>query len=273
MNKLIVCGRTDFLTGLAVVLPVAVSIGVAIWLFGAVSHFTDALLLLVPKEWTQDGEGSRPLYWSILALVLAGLLVGLVGRLGRYWFGKKLIQGGDAVMMRVPLLNRIYTALKQIHEAFTSSKAACFKQVVLVEFPRPGLYSLGFTTGAQNPEVQAKTRKRLLSVFVPTPPLTSGAIVLVPEADVIRLEMSVADGLKFIMSLGSVSPAYLSPEEVLGIKTLGGSNGSGLRRNGDADRNFVSPALSPRLVAHSELSPNRCGFIKSEEAKDPEAIG
>jgi uncharacterized membrane protein len=155
-----------------VVLPVAVFIAVVIWLFGTVSHFTDALLLLVPKEWTRNGEGPLHLYWSIFALLVAILLIGLVGRLGRYYFGKKLIQGVDVVLTRVPLLNTIYTALKQIHGAFTSSKAASFKQVVLVEFPRSGPYSIGFITGAQNAEVQAKTQKRLLGVFVPTPPLT-----------------------------------------------------------------------------------------------------
>jgi uncharacterized membrane protein len=254
MKAALAHGRADFLAGLAVVLPVAVSIAVVVWLFGTVSHFTNALLLLVPKGWTRNGEGSPHLYWSVVALAVAILLVGLVGRLGRYYFGKKLIQAMGGVLMRVPLFNKLYTVLKQIHEAFTSSKAASFKQVVLVEFPRAGLYSLGFITGPQNAEVQAKTGKRLLGVFVPTPPLTSGAIVLVPETDVVRLEMSVADGLKFIMSLGSVSPAYLSPEKILTADAAGDSPGAGLRRNGEADGSFASSPFPPRLVVLSELS-------------------
>jgi uncharacterized membrane protein len=266
MKNFVALGRADFLTGLAVVLPVAVSIAVVVWLFGTVSHFSNALLLLVPKEWTRNGEGPLSLHWSIFALVVAILLIGLVGRLGRYYFGKKLIQGVDVVLMRVPLLNRIYTALKQIHEAFTSSKTASFKQVVLVEFPRSGLYSIGFITGAQNAEVQAKTQQRLLGVFVPTPPLTSGSIVLVPEAEVVRLDMSVADGLKFIMSLGSVSPAYLSQAKVLTAEAVGDLKGSGLRRNGEGDRSIVSPPLSPGLVVHSELSPDRYEFHSAEGA-------
>jgi len=228
--------KADFLTGLAVVLPGAVSVWVVIWLFGTVANFTDALLLFVPRAWThaQNGEGPMHLYWSVTALALAILLVGLVGRLARYYFGKKLIQVVDVVLMRVPLLNKIYSALKQINEAFTSSRAATFRQVVLVEFPRPGLYSIGFLTSTQNGEVQARTRESLVSVFVPTPPLTSGAIVLVPEADVIELDMSVADGIKFIMSLGSVSPAYTSQEEILRAVGAAGSNGSGVPRNGKA---------------------------------------
>jgi len=235
MKKLLAYGRADFLAGLAVVLPVAVSVAVVIWLFGAVSNVTDSLLLLVPKEWIQNGEGSLHLYSRVLALLVALLLIGLVGRLGRYYFGQKLIQGVDVILMRVPLLNRLYTGLKQIHEAFTSSKASSFKQVVLVEFPRPGLYSLGFITGTKNAEAQTKTQKRLVGVFVPTPPLTSGSIVLVPEADVVKLEMSVTDGLKFIMSLGSVSPAYL-PQELVTAAAAGGSRESNPGGSREADK-------------------------------------
>jgi uncharacterized membrane protein len=247
MKTLIAHGRADFLAGLAVVLPVAVSAVVVIWLFGAVSSLTDSLLLLAPKVWIRNGEGSLHLYSRVLALLVAVLLIGLVGRLGRYYFGKKLIQGVDAILMRVPLLSRLYTGLKQIHEAFTSSKASSFKQVVLVEFPRPGLYSLGFITGAKNAEAQIRTQKRLLCVFVPTPPLTSGSVVLASEIEVVRLDMSVADGLKFIMSLGSVSPDYTSQEQLL--TAAGGSRDSGLGGNGEADVNLVSPALPPQLAA------------------------
>ena len=188
------------------------------------------------------------LYWSVIALAVAILLVGLVGSLTRYYLGKKLIQLVDAVLMRVPLLNKIYRTLKQINEAFTSNKIATFKQVVLVEFPRPGLYSIGFITGSPNGEVQAKTRATLVSVFVPTPPLTSGSIVLVPEADVVKLDISVADGIKFIMSLGSVFPACPSPADVLSARVAGNSKGPDLRGKGEAGWSFASPAPSPRMV-------------------------
>jgi uncharacterized membrane protein len=250
MKKFLAYGRADFLAGLAVVLPVAVSIAAVFWLFGKVSHLTDTLLLLVPRDWIRNGDGPLHLYARVFALLVAILLIVLVGRLGRYYFGKKLIRGLNGVLMRVPLVNRIYTTLKQIHEAFTSTKATSFKQVVLVEFPRPGLYSIGFITGAQNAEAQAKTQRRLLCVFVPTPPLTSGSVLLVPEADVVKLEMTVADGLKFIMSLGSVSPAYVSQEKDLNAEAVEKSKVAGLHRDGETDWNFVSPALAPKVVVH-----------------------
>lgn len=243
MKKLLAYWKSAFLTGLAVVLPAAVSIGVVIWLFGTVAHFTDTLLLFVPEAWThaRNGEGPIHLYWSVLALVMAILLVGLIGGFARYYFGKKLIQLVDLALMRVPLLNKIYSALKQINEAFTSNRAATFKQVVLVEFPRSGLYSIGFITGTQNGEVHAKTRKTLLSVFVPTPPLTSGSIVLVPEGDVVKLDMSVADGIKFIMSLGSVSPAYPSQEGAVSAGAAGNAKEAALLGKGGEGWSLACP--------------------------------
>jgi len=249
MKVLLAHWKAAFLTGLAVVLPAAVSIEVVIWIFGTVANFTDTLLLFVPKAWThaRNGEGPIHLYWSVMALLLAILLVGLIGGLARYYFGKKLIQLVDLILMRVPLLNKIYSALKQINEAFTSNRAATFKQVVLVEFPRPGLYSLGFITGSQNGEVQAKTHESLLSVFVPTPPLTSGSIVLVSEADVVKLDMSVADGIKFIMSLGSVSPTYPARPAGLSAGAAESPKGSAVLAMGYAGWNLVGPAPTARV--------------------------
>ena len=114
MQKSFTHWRADFFTGLAVVLPAAVSIGVVIWLFGTVANFTDALLFFLPREWTHErgGEGPMHLYWSLLALLLAIVLVGLVGRAARYYLGKKLIQMADLALMRVPLLNKIYGTIQ-----------------------------------------------------------------------------------------------------------------------------------------------------------------
>jgi uncharacterized membrane protein len=203
--------KTNFLTGLAVVLPALLSIGAVVWLFGTVANFTDALLFFLPKEWTHEraGEGPMRWYWSLLALALAIGLVTLIGRFARHYLGRKLIQISDDLLLRVPLLNKIYGTLKQINGAFTSNKNTSFQQVVLVEFPRAGLYSVGFITGAQHGEVQHKTQEEVVGVFVPTTPNpTTGFIVLVPKQQLIKLEMSVADGIKYIMSLGSVTPEY-----------------------------------------------------------------
>lgn len=204
--------RTDFLTGLAVVLPGIVSIGVLVWLFGTVSQFTDILLFFLPKTWTHAGGGSGAIYWywSLIALVLAIALVGALGRMARYYVGRKMIEAVDMALLRIPLLNKIYGTLKQVNEAFTSTNKSSFTHVVLVQFPHPGHHAVGFLTGVDHKEVQAKAGKKMLSVFVPTTPNpTSGFLIMAPEADVIKLEMSVADGIKFIISLGAVAPEYL----------------------------------------------------------------
>src|SRR2546422_2893736 len=184
--------RTDFLTGLAVVLPGVVSVAVLFWLFGTVSRFTDTLLFFLPRTMTHGQAGTGPIlwYWSWFALLLTLLLIGLTGRLARNYAGRKLIQIVDTALLRIPLLNKIYGTLKQVNEAFTSSNKSSFKQVVLVPFPHPGQHALGFLTGADHQEVQEKAGKKMLSVFVPTTPNpTGGFLLVVPESDVIKLEM------------------------------------------------------------------------------------
>jgi uncharacterized membrane protein len=203
--------RANFFAGLAIVLPVVISIALVVWLFGTVANITDTLLFFLPKRWTHKDNGAGPMhwYWSLVALLVAILLIGGVGRLARNYIGKKLIGLVDLTLLKVPLLNKIYGTIKQVNEAFSPNKKSAFRQVVLVQFPRAGYYSIGFLTGDQHPEVETKTRGKVLSVFVPTTPNpTSGYLVLVPEADVTLLDMSVADGIKFIISLGSVTPEY-----------------------------------------------------------------
>jgi uncharacterized membrane protein len=203
--------RANFFTGLAVVLPAIISIAVMVWLFGTVSNITDTLLFFLPKELTHKDGGSGPThwYWSLVALLVAVLFIGLIGGLARNYLVKKIIQAVDMLLLRVPLLNKIYGTIKQVNEAFSTGSKSSFKQVVLIEFPRAGQYSLGFITGEQHQEVQAKTEEKVVSVFVPTTPNpTSGFLVLVPEDQLTRLDMPVADGIKFIISLGSISPDF-----------------------------------------------------------------
>lgn len=212
MNKtLLARWQGNFLTGLAVVLPAVISFAVVKWLFGTISSITDLLLCFVPEDITHEDAGRGPMfwYWSLAAFALAVLIVSLVGLLARYYIGKRMIAWLDSAMLHVPLLNKIYGAIKQVNEAFTSGNKTAFKTVVLVEFPREGMKSIGFLTSEQHEEVQKKTSEKVVCVFVPTTPNpTSGFLVLVPEHKVTKLDMSVADGIKYIISLGSISPEY-----------------------------------------------------------------
>jgi uncharacterized membrane protein len=209
VNRSFVRWRANFVTGLAVVLPAVVSIGVLVWVFGFVANITDTLLLLLPPSWTRQRGGEGPVYWywSLVAFLLAVMLVGAIGRLARYYLGRKMIQMLDQLLSRVPLLNKVYATVKQVNEAFSSSKKSSFKQVVLVEYPRAGMYSVGFVTSDEHREAEGRLGRRVVSVFIPTTPNpTSGFLLLVPENEVTRLDMSVADGIKYIISLGAIAP-------------------------------------------------------------------
>jgi uncharacterized membrane protein len=205
--------RASFLAGLAVTLPALLTIAAVKWLFGTISSFTDTLLFFLPKSLTHeglfsahDGRGDMIWYWSLVALVFAALLISLVGILARYYIGVRILGWLDAAMLNIPLLNKFYAAIKQMNEAFSGNRNS-FKTVVLVEFPHPGSYSVGFITSDAQSEVQLKAGKSLLSIFIPTTPNpTSGFLVLVPEEKVTKLDMTVSEGIKYIVSLGSLIP-------------------------------------------------------------------
>lgn len=214
LRRQVVRWRADFFAGLAVVLPIVLSLAIVKWLFGTVSGVTDLLLFFLPRELTRTAEGSGEVlwYWSLLALLLTVALLAAVGRLARNFVGRKIVELVDWLMIRVPLLNKVYVTIKQVNEAFSSSKRAAFKKVVLIQYPHPGSHSIAFLTSEDHPEVSAKTGRKMLGVFLPTTPNpTSGYLLVVPEEDVILLDMSVAEGIKLIISLGSVVPSFRPP--------------------------------------------------------------
>ena len=199
--------QANFFTGLALLLPAIASVIVVAWFFRSVANITDLLLFFLPSELTHrnGGQGEMYWYWSAAALALAVILISLAGKLTRYYIGKKLVELLDHGLLRVPLLNKIYLTIKQVNEAFTSNKSS-FKQVVMVEFPQPGQRAVGFVTGEHGEGFQGGVGKTV-SVFVPTTPNpTSGFLILLPESAVKKLDMSVAEGIKFIVSLGAIPP-------------------------------------------------------------------
>ena len=206
--------RASFFTGLVIVLPGVITLAVVKWFFGTISSMTDLLLFFLPTNWTHDNDGAGPMfwYWSLLAFLLAVAIVSAIGVLARYYFGKRMIAWADSVMLRVPVLNKIYGTIRQVDEAFTSGKKSSFKTVVLVEYPREGIFSVGFITSEQESEVQKKTGTNCVCVFIPTTPIpTAGFLILVPADKVTKLDMSVSDGFKYIISLGALSQEYTPP--------------------------------------------------------------
>jgi uncharacterized membrane protein len=210
-SKILARWQANFWAGLAIVLPGVISVAVVIWLYRNVANITDVLLILLPHRWTHLGDGAGPMYWywSLVALVLALFLIGVVGLLARYYFGKRMIEWVDSTLLHIPVLNKIYGAMKQVNDAFSTGNKTSFRTVVLVEFPQPGMYSMGFITTEQPPDVRIKTNEKMVSVFIPlTPNPTSGFLIAVSEDKVTKLEMSVTDGIKYIISLGTISSGY-----------------------------------------------------------------
>jgi uncharacterized membrane protein len=205
--------QADFFSGLAVVLPAVVSIAVLVWIAGTIANFTDTLLFFLPTNLTHRDLGKGPPYWyfSLLAFVVAILLTCLAGRLARNYIGKRIIQWTDHVLLQIPLLNKIYSTIKQVNEAFTSSNKSSFRQVVLVKFPHQNSRSIGFVTG-EDQFLSSPNGKKIIMVFIPTTPNpTSGFLVSVPEEEVVKLEISVPDGIKYLISLGAITPELIHP--------------------------------------------------------------
>jgi uncharacterized membrane protein len=199
--------RASFFTGLIIILPGVVTLAVVKWFFGTISSFTDLLLFFLPKTVTHEDGGAGPThwYWSLLALAVSVLLVTVIGVVARHYLGKRLIELADNLMLRVPVLNKIYGTIKQVDAAFAGNKNA-FKTVVLIEYPRPGIYSVGFITSEQEDEISLKLNRKTVCVFIPTTPIpTSGFLVIIPLDQVTKLDMSVAEGFKYIISLGAIS--------------------------------------------------------------------
>lgn len=143
-----------------------------------------------------------------LSLLLALILVILIGLLGRYYIFRVFFKWGEQLIHRIPVVSGIYGALKQLMDTVFKSKGGEFRKVVLVQFPRIGMYSVGFATGTSIGETQEKTKEKVINVFVPTTPNpTTGFFIMVPEHEVIRLDMTVEQAFKLIVSGGIVTPS------------------------------------------------------------------
>ncbi len=184
--------RNTFLAGLLLFIPLVATVYV-LW-FGF--DFLDSLLRPVLKR-------VFGIYLPGFGVVATLLLIFALGALARIALGRRMVSALEQAIMRVPLVKTVYATVKHASEALIDNQRSGFKGVVLVEYPRRGCYVIGFTTGANIEEARDKTGRVLVNVFVPTAPNpTSGMVIMVPENEVIPLDMSVEDGLKLIVSGG-----------------------------------------------------------------------
>jgi uncharacterized membrane protein len=194
--------RTYFFAGVLITAPVSLTIYLA-WLF--ISFVDEQVFSLLPPQYNPETF----LRFSIPGIGLLLALVGLtlVGALTAGIIGRAVNQLLEGILNRLPVIRSLYAAIKQIMETVLANKSAAFRECVLIEYPRRGIWTLGFITGKTRGEVQERTTEEVINVFVPTTPNpTSGFLLFVPEKDVIRLRMPIEDGLKLVVSGGIVTP-------------------------------------------------------------------
>lgn len=209
--------RKYFLSGLVLFAPIGITLFVFNWLLVKIGGSAKDQLFFFLPDHLIERDGLQML-WNIVATAVILLAITALGFLSRYFFARYLIRIGDRILNNVPVVNTVYTSVKQIVETFSVQNRSVFQKVVLIEFPKPGIFAIGFLTGTAKGEVQLKTEKNTVNIFVPTTPNpTSGFLVMVPEEDVMPLEMTVGQGMKLIISGGAVVPPYPPVVEALEI--------------------------------------------------------
>ncbi len=192
-----------FVTGVLAFAP----IGVTIWAIAWIIQRLDSLLLPRLLQLLFPGLDTPPRL-PFVGAIFTLLVILLFGVIARHFFGWELVRLGERLLTRVPVARSIYAAVKQLLEAiFSSTSPTSFRRVVMVEYPRKGVYAIAFTTGTARGLVQEATEESMVNCFVPTTPNpTSGFYLLVPEKDLVNVDLTVEDAFKLVMSAGLVAP-------------------------------------------------------------------
>ncbi|MFB3054132.1 MAG: DUF502 domain-containing protein [Alphaproteobacteria bacterium] len=202
--------RNYMIAGILVTAPIGLTVWLS-WLF--VTWIDDRVMPLVPLKYNPEAYLPFAIPGLGLIIVLIGLV--LIGALTANLLGRFFLRIFERVLERMPIIRGIHATFKQVFETILSHQSEAFRQVVLVEYPRRGIWALGFLTGETLGEVQNLTKEKVLNIFLPTTPNpTSGFLLFIPEDDVVVLDMTVEEGIKMVMSGGIVTPEDLRPLEV-----------------------------------------------------------
>lgn len=190
------------ITGVLIWIPLVITI----WVLKLVVDTLDQSILLLPEHWRTE-------YWLGVnvpgqGVVLTILIVFVTGVLAANFIGQRLVRIWDRLLNRIPFVSSIYSAVKQVSDTLFSSSGQAFRKALLVQWPRDGVWTIAFLTGVPGGDVLNHLKGDYVSVYVPTTPNpTGGYFVMLPRTEVIELDMSVDDALKYIISMGVVSPA------------------------------------------------------------------
>jgi len=195
--------RNYLIGGLLIWIPIMITV----WVVRFLSGILDQSLVLLPPPWRPEALFGS--YIPGLGIILSLLLLLLTGVLVKNLFGGQMVAGLESLVRRIPVIGAVYAGAKTFSETVLTDKGTSFKQVVMVEFPRKGVYSIGFITSHELEEAQVKTEQVVTCVFVPTTPNpTTGFIILVPQEEVVHMDMTVDEAFKMLLTLGVVVPTW-----------------------------------------------------------------
>lgn len=196
--------RGYLIAGILVTAPISITIYLTYVFLTFVDHNVAKLL---PKEMYEALYGGTTI--PGVGLVIALLFFMLIGWFARNFFGRLIIRISEYIVDRMPVISKVYSAIKQIFETIMATQSQAFREVVMLEYPRRGVWSIGFVTGVSEGEVQKLTEEETINVFVPTTPNpTSGYLLFVPKKELKYLEMSVEEGVKLVVSAGIITPDF-----------------------------------------------------------------
>ncbi len=197
------------ITGLLIWIPLVITI----WVLKLVVETLDQTLLLLPAEWRS--ESLLGVHIPGMGVVLTAVIVFATGVLSANIIGARLVRIWHYVLHRIPFVSSIYSSVKQVSDTLFSSGGQAFRKALLVQWPHEGMWTIGFQTGVPGGDVVNHLKGDFVSVYVPTTPNpTGGYFVMVRRSDVIELEMSVDEALKYIISMGVVAPQAKSLKPV-----------------------------------------------------------
>jgi uncharacterized membrane protein len=198
--------RNYLIGGLLVWIPIMVTV----WVLRFVARILDQSLVLLPHAWRPETLVGT--YVPGVGVILSLLLLFLTGVLAKNLFGGRIVASLESLVRRIPVIGPVYSGAKSFSETVLTDTGRSFKQVVMVEFPRKGVYSIGFITAHDLEEAQAKTAQKVTGVFVPTTPNpTTGFLVMFPKDEIVILDMTVDEAFKMLFTLGVVVPTWRNP--------------------------------------------------------------
>ncbi len=208
--------RRYLLTGIVVTAPVAITIYLTYVFFSFVDKHVGKI---IPEIWNTGPYGNTTI--PGLGVIIAVTFFIVIGWLATNFLGKMIIRVYEYVLDRMPVIRTIYGAIKQVFETIMASQSTAFREAVMLEYPRKGVWSIGFVTGRSEGEVQKLTNEETINVFVPTTPNpTSGYLLFVPKKELKFLDMTVEEAVKLVVSAGIISPPTAEEKARLEQKPL-----------------------------------------------------